>query len=38
MLSSEAVSIGLFDGIMGSNVAEFHNELEQVATQVGMRS
>jgi hypothetical protein len=38
MLSSEAVSIGLFDGIMGNNVTEFQNDLEQVASQVGMRS
>ena len=37
MLSSEAVSIGLFDVIMGSNVEEFQNELEHVATQVGLK-
>lgn len=34
MLSSEAVSLGLFDGIMGKDVAEFQNELEQAAGQV----
>ena len=34
MLSSQAVTIGLFDGIVGTNVAEFENELQQVARQV----
>ena len=34
MLSSEAVSIGLFDGIMGTNVAEFQDELENVITRI----
>ena len=34
MLSSEAVSIGLFDGTMGTNVEEFQDELENVITQV----
>ena len=35
MLSSEAVSVGLFDGIMGTSVAEFQEELEKVTKQVG---
>ena len=35
MLSSEAVSVGLFDGIMGTSVAEFQDELEKVTKQVG---
>lgn len=34
MLSSEAVSIGLFDGVMGNNVADFEDKLERVATEV----
>ena len=34
MLSSEAVDIGLFDGVMGSNVEEFQTELEKFASQV----
>ena len=35
MLSSEAVDIGLFDGVMESNVEEFQTELEEFASQVG---
>ena len=35
MLSSEAVDIGLFDGVMGSNVTEFQTELEKFISQVG---
>lgn len=35
MLSSEAVSIGLFDGVIGGNATEFQSELEQIATKVG---
>ena len=35
MLSSEAVDIGLFDGVIGSNVTEFQTELEEFISQVG---
>lgn len=34
MLSSEAVDIGLFDGVMGSNVTEFQTELKEFISQV----
>lgn len=34
ILSSDAVSIGLFDGVMGRNVEEFQKEVESVAQEV----
>ena len=34
ILSSEAVSINLFDGVMGGDVVDFQEEVEGIAREV----